>query len=334
MVHAIRNLGRPGIASMAISAVDTALWDLKGRLFDVPVAVLFGAVRDAVPIYGSGGFTSYTIARLQKQLGGWAEAGISWVKMKVGRDPRADIERVRAAREAIGPRTELFAELAKSELAMPYRSIHGQRARIVLVEAGRQILPAFTPSLAVKATRSLEWLGVEVRTGVKVESCDIGGISAAGRRIDARTLVWAAGVQASAAARWLAVRADGAGRVQVEPDLSLPGDPNAFVIGDTAALQWRDGKNVPGIAAAAKQEGTYIADLLFAGSAASSPLPLSPPGRSGDHRTQIGGSGFRRTQAERVARVAAVGSGAHFFPHRLSQSHDGRDELAVGVLDA
>ncbi len=110
MVQAIRNLGRPGIASMAISAVDTALWDLKARLLDVPVAALFGAARDAVPIYGSGGFTSYTIARLQKQLGAWAEAGISRVKMKVGRDPSADIERVRAAREAIGPRTELFVD--------------------------------------------------------------------------------------------------------------------------------------------------------------------------------------------------------------------------------
>jgi L-alanine-DL-glutamate epimerase-like enolase superfamily enzyme len=110
MVQAIRNLGRPGIASMAIAAVDTALWDLKARLFNVPLAVLFGAVRDAVPIYGSGGFTSYTLAELQKQLGGWAEAGISRVKMKVGRDPRADVERVRAAREAIGPRTELFVD--------------------------------------------------------------------------------------------------------------------------------------------------------------------------------------------------------------------------------
>lgn len=110
MVQAIRNLGRPGMASMAISAVDIALCDLKARLLDVPVAVLFGGVRDAIPIYGSGGFTSYTIARLQKQLGGWVEAGIPRVKMKVGRDPGADIERVRMAREAIGPRAELFVD--------------------------------------------------------------------------------------------------------------------------------------------------------------------------------------------------------------------------------
>ena len=95
---------------MAISAVDVALWDLKARLLDVPVAVLLGAVRDAVPIYGSGGFTSYGIARLQRQLGGWAEAGISRVKMKVGGQPGADSERVRAAREAVGPGAQLFVD--------------------------------------------------------------------------------------------------------------------------------------------------------------------------------------------------------------------------------
>ena len=156
-----------------------------------------------------------------------------------------------------------IAELAKAELAMTYRSIHGQCARIVLVEAGEQILPAFTPSVALQATRSLERLGVEVRTGAKVESCDAGGIIAAGQRIDARTLVWAAGVQASPAAQWLAVRADQAGRVHVEPDLSLPGDPDVFVIGDSAVASWRNGRNVPGIAPAAKQEGAYVADLLL-----------------------------------------------------------------------
>jgi L-alanine-DL-glutamate epimerase-like enolase superfamily enzyme len=102
MVRAIRNLGRPGIASMAIAAVDTALWDLKARLLEVPLVTLLGAARSAVPIYGSGGFTSYSVADLQRQLAGWVEAGIGAVKMKVGRSPDADAERVRAAREAIG----------------------------------------------------------------------------------------------------------------------------------------------------------------------------------------------------------------------------------------
>jgi L-alanine-DL-glutamate epimerase-like enolase superfamily enzyme len=110
MVAAIRNLGRPGIASMAIAAVDNALWDLKARLLDVPLVHLLGAAHDAIPVYGSGGFTSYSTERLAAQLGGWARAGIGMVKMKVGRDPAADVARVRAAREAIGPQTALFVD--------------------------------------------------------------------------------------------------------------------------------------------------------------------------------------------------------------------------------
>ena len=110
MVEAIRNLGRPGIASMAISAVDSALWDLKGRLLGLPLITLLGAVRDAAPVYGSGGFTSYSIVRLKDQLGGWVAAGIPRVKMKIGREPAADLARVRAAREAIGPDAELFVD--------------------------------------------------------------------------------------------------------------------------------------------------------------------------------------------------------------------------------
>ncbi len=110
MVHAVRNLGRPGLASMAISAVDVALWDLKARLLELPLARLFGAVRREVPLYGSGGFTSYSDERLREQLGGWIASGFSRVKMKVGRDPRADRLRMRAAREAIGSDAELFID--------------------------------------------------------------------------------------------------------------------------------------------------------------------------------------------------------------------------------
>lgn len=110
MVHAIRNLGRPGIASMAIAAVDIALWDLKARLLGLPLVTLLGQVRAGVPVYGSGGFTSYTNAQLMAQLGGWAAEGISCVKMKIGTHPEADLQRVRAAREAIGPDTQLFVD--------------------------------------------------------------------------------------------------------------------------------------------------------------------------------------------------------------------------------
>jgi L-alanine-DL-glutamate epimerase-like enolase superfamily enzyme len=110
MVRKVRNIGRPGLASMAIAAIDVALWDLKARLLDLPLVTLLGQTRDAAPIYGSGGFTSYSLEQLQEQLNGWVSAGIPRVKMKIGRHPEDDVMRVRAAREAIGPAAELFVD--------------------------------------------------------------------------------------------------------------------------------------------------------------------------------------------------------------------------------
>jgi L-alanine-DL-glutamate epimerase-like enolase superfamily enzyme len=114
MVRRIRNLGRPGIASMAIAAIDIALWDTKARALDLPLHRLLGPVRDTVPIYGSGGFTSYSEKDLCAQLAGWAEQGIPRVKMKIGKDRGGswadDIVRVRAARKAIGDDVELFVD--------------------------------------------------------------------------------------------------------------------------------------------------------------------------------------------------------------------------------
>lgn len=110
MVCSCRNLGRPGVTSMAISAVDIALWDLKARLLQLPLVKLLGQVRAAIPAYGSGGFTSYSVLRLQQQLGDWAKSGLRSVKMKIGREPGQDLARVKAAREAIGPETELFVD--------------------------------------------------------------------------------------------------------------------------------------------------------------------------------------------------------------------------------
>lgn len=110
MVKSIRNLGRPGIASMAISAVDIALWDLKAKLLGVPLLKLLGAVRTSVPVYGSGGFTSYSLEQLQQQFSDWVRSGIKMVKMKVGRNATDDPERVRHAREAIGKEAQLFVD--------------------------------------------------------------------------------------------------------------------------------------------------------------------------------------------------------------------------------
>lgn len=106
----VRNDGQQGLAAAAISAVDVALWDRFARAVGVPLAVALGAFRDAVPVYGSGGFCAYDDAQLREQLGGWAAAGLDAVKMKVGADPEADLHRVRVAREAIGPDVELYVD--------------------------------------------------------------------------------------------------------------------------------------------------------------------------------------------------------------------------------
>lgn len=110
MARSVRNVGRPGIASTAISALDIALWDLKARLLMLPLVKLLGAARSGVPVYGSGGFTSYSVDQLQQQLSGWASSGIRMVKMKIGRHADEDVERVAQAREAIGAKTALFVD--------------------------------------------------------------------------------------------------------------------------------------------------------------------------------------------------------------------------------
>jgi len=110
MIHAARNLGRPGIVSMGIAAVDVALWDLKASILGLSLLDLLGATRDSIEIYGSGGFTSYDRPRLQRQLRQWADSGIRKVKIKIGRDPDDDIDRVAAAREAVGDEADLFVD--------------------------------------------------------------------------------------------------------------------------------------------------------------------------------------------------------------------------------
>ena len=127
-----------------------------------------------------------------------------------------------------------IAELAKRALASDFRSIDPRCARIILIEAGPRLLAPFDPSLSEAARRSLEQLGVEVRLGAGVTDCDCSGVSLGEERIETRTIVWAAGVKASPAAEWLAVASDRAGRVKVQADLSVPGHPNIFVIGDAA----------------------------------------------------------------------------------------------------
>jgi NADH dehydrogenase len=157
-----------------------------------------------------------------------------------------------------------IAELAKRALASDFRSIDPRCARIILVEAGPRLLAPFHPSLSQAARHSLEQLGVEVRLGANVTDCDCSGVSLGRERLQTRTIVWAAGVKASPVAEWLAVDSDRAGRVKVQSDLSVPGHPNIFVIGDAAAASGADGKPLPGVAPVAKQQGYYVANLLMA----------------------------------------------------------------------
>jgi len=157
-----------------------------------------------------------------------------------------------------------IAELAHWALADEFRSIDPTQARIVLIEAGPRLLPAFPPDLGEHARKALTKLGVEVRLGRAVEQCDEAGVILGGERIQARSIVWGAGVQASPAAKWLAADKDRAGRVVVATDLSAPGHPDIFVIGDTAAVMDHKGKPVPGIAPAAKQMGAYAGRRIAA----------------------------------------------------------------------
>ena len=155
-----------------------------------------------------------------------------------------------------------IAELARWTLAADFRHIDSRSARIVLLEAGPRVLPAMPTELTVYAERSLAKLGVEIRLGHAVTHCDANGVIVADERLSSATVLWAAGVAASPAATWLGTDADRAGRVVVGEDLSIAGNPNVFVIGDTAAVNDIDGNPVPGIAPAAKQQGKYVANLI------------------------------------------------------------------------
>jgi len=170
-----------------------------------------------------------------------------------------------------------IAELANHALVDDFRAIDPKQARIVLVEAGPRLLPAFPESLSAEAKRALERLGVEVMLGHAVTECAPWGITVAGTQILSDTVVWAAGVAASPAARWLGVEKDRSGRVTVAPDLTVPGSPEIFVVGDTASVPWQNGtvpgQIVPGLAPAAKQMGDYAAAVIRARFAGAPPPP-------------------------------------------------------------
>ena len=157
-----------------------------------------------------------------------------------------------------------IAEIARDTLRDEFRNFDTRSARVVLIEAGPRILSAFTEDLSDYAQRALTRLGVEVKLGHAVSKCGEGGVELGDEFLPAKTIIWAAGVAASPAAEWLHAPADRAGRVLVEPDLTVPGHSNIFVIGDAAHVETADGKLVPGVAPAAKQEGQYVAEVITA----------------------------------------------------------------------
>ena len=157
-----------------------------------------------------------------------------------------------------------IAELAKVALVKDFRTIDTAMSRVILIEAGPRLMPAFPEKLSGIAKTALEKLGVEVRLGAAVTQCDMDGVVLGNERIASGTTVWAAGVMASPAATWLQANHDAAGRVNVEPDLTVPGHDEVFVIGDTARVNDISGKPLPGVAPVAKQQGRYVAKILQA----------------------------------------------------------------------
>jgi NADH dehydrogenase len=157
-----------------------------------------------------------------------------------------------------------IAELARVALRHDFRNIDPREAQIVLVEAGPRVLPALPPRLSDAARKSLARLGVEVRLGNAVTECDEGGVTIGDDRLEAATIIWAAGVASSPAGSWLGVETDRVGRVVVGPDLAVPGHSEIFCIGDTAQVAGADGQPLPGLAPVAKQQGAYVARVLRA----------------------------------------------------------------------
>ncbi len=158
-----------------------------------------------------------------------------------------------------------IAELARRTLPREFRRSDPSRARILLLEAGPRLLPSFQKALADDAERRLARMGVEIRTGAPVEDVSRGGLTVGGERIEVDgAILWAAGVRASPAAAWTGAACDRSGRARVAPDLSVPGAPNVFIVGDAALAVGSDGVETPGLAAAAKQMGRYVGQTIRA----------------------------------------------------------------------
>jgi len=201
-----------------------------------------------------------------------------------------------------------IAEMALNGLRDDFRAIDPATARVILVHAGDRLLPSFTPEMSGEAQKALERLGVEVRLNARVTDIGPQSVSMGSEDIATETVIWAAGVTASPAARWLGIEPGPAGRVSVEGDLSVPGHPEIFVIGDVASsLAW-NGQPVPGLAPAAKQQGRYVADLIRQG-LSSRPKPPAFVYRHQGNLATIG----RKSAVVEIGRLKIAGALAWFF---------------------
>ena len=241
-----------------------------------------------------------------------------------------------------------LGEIANDTLRNDFRSINPQDARIVLVEAMDRVLATFPPGRSASARRQLEKLGVVVRTKTKVVHVEDGLVrmetpTGETEEIHAHTVLWAAGVLASSFGRKVAAatgaETDRNGRVRVGPDLTVPGHPEVFVVGDAAVQPWKRDRAVPGVAQGGIQGGSYAAKAVARPAAwpAGQAVPLQQPRRRGGHRAAARGHGHPVDGAVRPAgglhRLAAVAADPHHLPDRVLEPDRGRDPLGVLVPD-
>jgi len=201
-----------------------------------------------------------------------------------------------------------MSELARKALAADFRHIDLRNARVILIEAGPRLLSSFPDPLSEYALGALNKLGVEVRLSVPVTGCDADGVETPSGRIDAATVIWAAGVAASPVAHWLGIAADRAGRIIVNPDLSVPGHEDVYVIGDAALYTHATGGSLPGVAPVAKQEGVYVGKLI-ASRIAGRPPPKAFRYRDAGQLATIG----RRAAVVDFGRIRFTGGLAWWF---------------------
>ena len=225
-----------------------------------------------------------------------------------------------------------FAEIARGVLTREFRRIKTERARIILVEAGPRILASMSDYASKQARRQLERLGVEIITSTLVESIDGSGLTCGNERIAARTVIWAAGVAASPLGQALGVPVDRAGRIPAEPDLSLPGHGHVYIVGDLAAISI-GGKPVPGLAAAAKQQGKHAARNVLR-AISGEPTQAFRYTDWGTLATIGRGAAvadFPRCRLSGLPGMAALAPCAYLLPRGLSQPNPGDGSMGLGL---